>query len=113
MTTSGLNSRIFNPWEKRGERQGTNVLQLLPVNATSAFSLQFKSDFTGIRFRYTVDFFCVGGWLLCSADQERPMGVFVSFGWRATLCLVFIKPFQMSQDSSVIEEKENRETQVT
>lgn len=49
---------------------------------------------------------------LCSADQGRPMGTFVSFGWRATLCLVFIKSFQMSQDSSVIDEKENRETQV-
>lgn len=41
------------------------------------------------------------------------MGVFVSFGWRAAPCLVFIKPFQMSQDSSVIDKKENRETQVT
>ena len=38
--------------------------------------------------------------------------MFVSFGWRTALCLVFINSFQMSQDPSVVDEKENRETQV-
>lgn len=109
----------FSTLGRERDRQRSNALQLLPINATSAFSLQLKSNFTGIRFRYTVDFLR-GGWEerekkkkpLCSADQRRPMGMFVSFGWRATLCLVFIKSFQMSQDSSVIDEQENRETQV-
>lgn len=105
----------FSTLGRERDRQRTNTLQLLPINATSAFSLQLNSDLTGIRFRYTVDFLWGRGWKknpLCSADQGRPMGTFVSFGWRATLCLVFIKSFQMSQDSSVIDEKENRETQV-
>lgn len=53
--------------EKGGE---TNVLQLLPVNATSAFSLRFKSDFTGIRFRYTVDFFGWGGGFCAQLIRE-------------------------------------------
>lgn len=68
----------FSTLGRERDRQRSNALQLLPINATSAFSLQLKSNFTGIRFRYTVDFLR-GGW----EEREKKKALVLSWSEEA------------------------------
>lgn len=87
----------FQPLGEK-ERQRANVLQLLSVNATSAFSLQLKWNLLGSDLDTLWTFYRKN--LLGSADSRGPIGSFgrwLSFGWRDTLCL---RVHRLSSDAS-------------